>query len=58
MYSKYENSYVMFVDLKSCIKGTLTHFQQLRVQEKQDNQGKVDTCISFCKTLSANEFPS
>ena len=27
MYSKDENSYVMFVDLKSYVKGMLTHYQ-------------------------------
>ena len=41
MYSKDENSYVMFVDLKSYVKGMLTHCQQQQAQEKQDNQGKV-----------------
>ena len=28
MYSKDENSYVMFVNLKSYVKGMLTHYQQ------------------------------
>ena len=28
MYSKDENSYVMFVDLKNYVKGMLTHCQQ------------------------------
>ena len=28
MYSKDENSYVMFVDLKSCIKDMFAHCQQ------------------------------
>ena len=28
VYSKDKNSYAMFVDLKSYVKGMLTHFQQ------------------------------
>ena len=28
MHSKDENSYVMFVDLKSYVKGVLAHYQQ------------------------------
>ena len=28
MYSEDENSYVMFVDLKSYVQGMLTHYQQ------------------------------
>ena len=54
MYSKDENSYVMFVDLKSYVEGMLTHYQQLQVQEKQDNQGKVR--FSFYKTWLAYGF--
>ena len=41
MYGKYENSYEMFVDLKSYVKGMLTHCKQEQAQEKQYNQGKV-----------------
>ena len=54
MYSKDENSYVMFVDLKSYAKGMLTHCQQWQVQEKQDNQGKV--FFSFYKSWLAYGF--
>ena len=54
MYSKDENLYVMFVDLKSYVKGLFTHCQQKRIQGKQDNQGKVH--FSFYKTLLAYEF--
>ena len=28
MYSKYENSYVMFVDLRSYVGGIVMHYQQ------------------------------
>ena len=54
MYSKDENSYVMFVDLKSYVKGMLTHYQQQHAQEKQDNQGKVH--FSIYKTWLAYGF--
>ena len=54
MYSKDENSSAMFVDLKSYVKGMLTHCQQLQAHETQDNQDKVH--FSFYKTLLAYEF--
>ena len=54
MYSKDENSYVMFVDLKSYVEGIVTHYQQWQAQEKQDNQGKIR--FSFYKTWLAYGF--
>ena len=36
MYSKGDNLYVMFVDMKSYIEGMLTHYQQEQALVNQD----------------------